>query len=328
MNETILISVCACNEKDLHQTVKSALVAAEHPDNLYFDIVTHDFEHINHHLEGLSKNINHMAISYGGPLGVGKTRMYSQILSPKFQTYHLQIDAHMIFERGWDTRLITNYKNIQTKTNIEKVVISSYVAYWYEDCEGQPTLYNGHKINPYEYDYNPDIVNGKIEFRARHSKDHHRSVLAGRIEVDWDKHPNNFIEQHMIVGHYVFGPISMLDDVIQDPRFIFEGEELSYALRLWTRGYRIFSIKDTILLHKNKLGDHPDKKDWRLRENVPDKNKNDALWGSYTDSLIRLKKIVFGEILGYWGAPTMELLDEYQKAAGIDFKEYYSQIDL
>jgi hypothetical protein len=326
MSETILLTISACNERDLHQTIKSALISADVPENLYFDIITHDFYPIDHDLDNLTLNINHIKLSYGGPLGVGKARMYSQLIGDRKQNYHLQVDAHMIFEKHWDTDIVNNYKNILKVNNIDKAIISAYVPYWYGDAEDKPRLHNGDFIDPYNYIKTDTIYNGKIEFKPYDPNHFVKSVSAGPVSVDWSKHPNGFIEQYTIVGHYVFGPISMLEDVLPDPMLVFEGEELSYAIRLWTRGYRIFSIKDTLLLHKNKLGRDPDKKDWRTSTNVPDKSKNEQLWGNYHASLVRAKKIATGEILGYWGSPTKELLDDYQTKAGIDFKAYYFEI--
>jgi hypothetical protein len=44
-------------------------------------------------------------------------------------------------------------------------------------------------------------------------------------------------------------------------------------------------------------------------------------------SLERVKKVLSGEILGYWGAPSIEILAAYEEAVDFNFKKFYADIE-
>lgn len=132
----------------------------------------------------------------------------------------------------------------------------------------------------------------------------------------------NFFEHFNISSNYFFTIPKFIEDAMPDPLIMYAGEEVVAALRLWTRGYKMFTIKDLIVWHLNKNGI---------------KNPLDRLYNPGDIDLVqhyqhkdrknieRIIKILTGEMLGYWGAPSKELLEEYERANNLNFTDFYKK---
>ena len=134
----------------------------------------------------------------------------------------------------------------------------------------------------------------------------------------------DYLEHTGFSGHFVFTIASFITDVAPDPFIIFMGEEHTTALRAWTRGYRMYGIGDLILWHLNKdgLDDPEDRNNLEIEEDL----KRD-LGHRNMVSLERSRDILTGAIIGYWGAPSQVLLEEYEKASNFNFKDFYTRVD-
>jgi hypothetical protein len=96
-------------------------------------------------------------------------------------------------------------------------------------------------------------------------------------------------------------------------------------MRAWTRGYRIFSIKEDVLWTREMFHGRDIRNSWRSKADESPEGetpfKTKVVMGT-----LRNKDILTGKVLGVWGAPTLELLEEYEKAAGVDYKEFYKKM--
>ena len=102
------------------------------------------------------------------------------------------------------------------------------------------------------------------------------------------------------------------------------GDEITLALRLSTRGYKIFTIKSPIVWHLNKFHGDLYYKDRLMGSEVIGKERD--LYGQRSDkSLDRVKDILTGKIFGYWGAPSLEKLKEFEQKINLDFNKFYSE---
>jgi hypothetical protein len=108
-----------------------------------------------------------------------------------------------------------------------------------------------------------------------------------------------------------------------DPLIMFGGEEPTTALRAWSHGYRLFAIEDTVLWHLNK-NDIEFKDDSTFNPGVPHLTSHASLRTEW--SLERVKKILCGDITGYWGATSIDKLHEYEKKNNFNFVEFYNSI--
>jgi hypothetical protein len=326
MSKTIYVSIAACNEKDLYQTVLSAINNAAHPDKLHFGIVSHSFTRELQDLSSINGNIRCLYVSYPGPTGVGLPRLIASTLNNKSQDFYFQIDAHMIFENNWDVDLIASYNEI--KESFEKPIITTYGPWWYEDdggCIRIPT-HPDLQIDPYDFKGIEGVSTGGLKIGDFASNLFRRHIPIDGSQTPWSELTVDYNQHLLVAGGFFFTDMAFVSEVLPDPHIVFGGEEPTIALRAWTRGYRFFNIKKPICWHKNKLGDNPDKNDWRTSSNSPDLGTFSLFVENDLHSLRRVKDIFLGKLLGYWGAPSIESLNAYEEALGVRFADYYDQV--
>lgn len=180
-------------------------------------------------------------------------------------------------------------------------------------------------------------------------KQNHRSVFNSKAEAvewmqdmnlkEWEPVPQHYgssvsleqtgnkpyAEHTIVTAHFIFSIGDFVKDIAPDPNIMFMGEEHTTALRAWTRGYRIYGLQDILLWHLNKDRNHdPDDrisfipKELHYRDHYTNKNRL---------SLDRTRKILTGELIGYWGSPNKKLLSDFEKASNFSFKEFYERVD-
>ena len=320
MNEKIFITISSCNEKDLRQTVLSAIKNAFNPDRLYFGILDHSLGNIKNDISDI-KNVTYAKVEYDGPLGVGLPRLFASMLNDRSCDFYMQVDAHMLFEKMWDVDIINEYSKISN--NYNKPIISTYVPFWYEDENNikKLSLDNNIVVDPYNF-----YGVGEVDNLALKVDDYSKNLFRRHIpiqgtQVDWGN--KTYHEHFLTSGHFLFSDFNFLLEVIPDPLITWGGEEPIIGLRAWTRGYNIFTIKKPIVWHKNKLGEIKDKDDWRDVLNSKDKDAYEMLQKNIKMSYKRIKDIFLGDYIGYWGASSLDKLKEFEYNLNVSFSEYY-----
>lgn len=303
--KTIFVSISAYNEPDLLNTINSCLDNAKYPERINIGVWNH-VNNMDHTIIDL-KNVKIIYSEYKTMLGVGPSRMNAMSLYDG-EDYFFQIDAHMLFDKDWDEKIISNFKNI--KLNYDKPIISTYTPWWSKNEDGSINYYspeNNSVCSPMEYD--KAIL---TEFFPKQKT----------YTVDWTK--ADYYEHYGISAHFLFTEKDFVYEVAPDPYIMFSGEEPTTAIRAWTRGYRIFAIRPAIAWHKNKfhgVNHNLDRLTYHgdpfLHEHYKRKDRI---------ALKRTRDILTGKLLGYWGAASIELLNEYESYAKIDFKEFYKKI--
>ena len=313
-NQEILISIGSCDtSKDLKRTIESAFYNANNPKNLYFSIFWHPL--FDDHLEIKNiENINIMKSDYKSTMQIGLSRFNATLIPSKNTQYFLQIDSHMIFEKNWDVDLISSYKKLQ-KIN-KKIIISGYVPWWYEKNN---IIYSGTT--------NKQIVNINNFYEEKNIN------RCSPMEISLEDYPKakgkeiieniDNIEHYLISGHFFFLEKNFIYELMPDPLMTHGPDEVLLGMRASTRNYKIFAIKNSICWHKNKNNEDM-KIDWRYPNNRKDKYKN-YLFETYTKNFCfaRTKNILTGKEMGYWGAPSLKKLKEYEKMCNVNFKEFY-----
>lgn len=298
--DTIFIGIAAMNEVDVVQTIENALDMAKYPENLSFGVWNHNT--FGEDLAYQHPQVRVVNVHYPISLGLGVARSSVSALYGG-ETYYYQIDAHMLFQKNWDDLLISAHKKLEEVT--PKPIISYFGQVWWTDDDGA--------IHGYNQD--ADVIGMPITY----SPDHRSFGLPINIgDPDgadmWRSTDDDFLEHHNIQGGFVFTKAEFLWEVGYDPQLMFFGEELLLAMRAWTRGYRIFVLKQPIQWHKDRWGSkkHPQERDLVENEQRPPKTPEAAVWDLRQQQSMRRTQAIFrGEILGHWGAPSKELLDEY-----------------
>lgn len=303
-DKKIFLAIIAYNEPDINQTISNCLENAEHPERISFGVWNH-YNNEKIIVESFP-NCRTVNLEYGSLLGVGLPRLSVMSLYDE-EDYILQIDAHMLFDKNWDTKILSRYKEI--KAHYPDPVITTYTGWWSRLEDGTITNYSP------ENDYKCIKIKIFPELRGNNP---HQDADA----VDWT---DKSFEQHFGFGAaFVFAEPKFFKEILPDPKIMFAGEETTIALRAWTRGYRLFAIPESIVWHKNKGDGVLYKYDrWKTA------GEEDLASHFYRKTKIseeRVQNILTGNITGYWGAPSTAALAAYEKASGVSFKEIYKHV--
>lgn len=308
--QKIFIAITAFNDNFIKMTVDSALEKAKFPKRISFGIFEHRIDNNFFNFENYNREkLKHIKLNYEAMLGLGASRSMPFSLYNE-EDFIFQIDAHMIFEKNWDEIIIKKFLEIQNDIKHNKIIISD-----------RPNWWNFKEDNSIFFSKQERSENEMDTMILQNKNAGGYPLIYGEVKKIDDK---KYFEHSLFSAHYVFSTPSFFQEIYLDPLITFGGEEHTMALRAWTRGYRLFNIKNNIIWHYNK-------------SNI--KDLNDRLFNPGNPifvkhynrkrqiSLKRVKKILTGEILGYWGAPDLNLLKEYERKIDFDFKKFYSDIE-
>jgi hypothetical protein len=316
MSETILISINSWQEKDLLQTMTSALLSADAPENVRFSVFNEGFKFKDIDFSSLNSKVFYINAESSELFGMGLSRLIASTINDRDYDFHLQIDAHMFFEKSWDTYLKDQYNQLSKK--YENPIITAYTPWW-EEQDGRPHLFGTSLIDPKNYSVPDDLYGNSLDINQ---KDIRVSPALIGTTIDWSKEEFEYKEHYMISAHFMFSSPKLHRDIIADPFITWGGDEPVYALRASTRGWQMFTVKRPLLCHKNKWKSvegknvlyQPD--DWRSGTSGT-YNKNNL----HSDKF--MLDLFLGRYFGYWGAPDMDSLKEYESKIKITFKDYY-----
>lgn len=328
-NNSIFINIAAYNEDDLVDTVNSALTKAAYPENIFIGIL---MQYPDKNFPDLSmyKNVKTKKNDSLVGLGLGMARGIASEFYDN-EEFYLQIDAHTVFKQDWDTTLIKNYINL--KEIAEKPIISSYVPYYYKNASTgeKVTMANNQDWDGNYLSWSLVPKNNKNALGMSDIDTYNRFVYGieallspAAKSVDFSK--KWYEEQYLISGHFLFTSSSFIKEIKYDPVLAYH-EENVIAMNAWTRGYRIFTIMDHVLWTRGLSGDFLDvPNSWRQSYRVKDES-GICFMDKVVAGTLRNKQILTGKILGEYGSPTQDLLDEYCKLSGIDYNKFYQDLD-
>lgn len=348
---TIFVTIAACQEYFIEHTIKSAMNLAAYPDRVYFGVFNNildkektlmDKEFFNN-----TPNILYVELLSNVPMGVGFGRMNASLLSTQNHDYVLQIDAHTVFTKGWDLKLIENFSNISKEIDSDKLVLTAIPrGNLYYNTENRDILMsnddvfvknNINKIDIYNNNYHEFVdldepyYNAKpqITFSGWQGKNFTESMVG--FPVTYGVHESdegNYCEVNCIHASLVFYKHKMLREIMHDPEDQFHGDQTNYGLRLLSRGYKIFSIKQPLLLTLDKYdtnaiegSEEPKLIDnewnWRSSRKVLEPGRRYAV-KMQNLAMSNYNDIFNGNYIGYWGAPDQESLKTAKKVMGFD----------
>jgi hypothetical protein len=327
--QSIFISIASCKELFLVQTIKSAMANASNPDDVYFGIcnmVIDEEDFLDDPIFKLS-NINVVETKHSSPLGIGIGRMLSSLMADREHKYHLQVDAHTLFVKGWDDILKKQYQELLEFC--EKPIISTSPKEWYH-TENEEIFINSPKDiisleNFNANEKNPTLIFSNNKNALTESMRHQnlKNNIVGFVEgcdAKW-KEEENFKEHGLMFGSFAFYDFSFLNELINDPSVCWAGDQTNLSVRAGTRGYRMFTVKKATVFTKNKFDDNRKLLygyDWRRSQ--PSK-VHQYLNAKAKKQLI---KILSGEYIGFWGASDKESMDKYESSLGFKFLDNFA----
>jgi len=305
---SIFVSIASYRDSEICPTLDSLFANAKHPDRVFVGaVLQNDGTYDRDNVRLTQKYANHsnvrcLELAAKHALGPCYARSLAQSLH-RGETYFLQIDSHMRFRRNWDDYLIglwqqTSQENGGASHHDGKVVLTAYPA-GYELPNKIPNEERGILLVPWKFD-----ENGMLRQRGRLLK-----------TEDSTEHPLA-IPCHLYAAGFNFGPASMIRDVPYDPKldFLFFGEELSMAVRLYTHGYDLYAPPVSVLYHLWSRAHRPTLQS--SPSSVPPEQIEEKKVGS--------RKIVQQQLLGQSPAGTYGLGDkrsaeDFAKALKVDF---------
>lgn len=336
--QTIFVSIASCREPFLIEVIKNCLLSADNPKRIYFGIFDTICDESDLKLTQLQEtfnrfeintkekfdfrsNIIYMPIHSVQPLGIGFSRANASLLYNKNHDFLLQIDAQVLFEKGWDQKIINNYYNIKEKYNNDKIILSvPPLRIIYKENNFYIASYGNHILIDDINNFNEDqkffnsglkILNGTPPYIYGENK-------------KWDN--DLFYETSLIHACTMFSKFNLCREIMHDPRDSFHGDQLNYSMRVLSRGWQIFAFKNPTFLciDKNEIYDFNSLKDVNFRYIESDlKIIKDNFMFEYKKYLVSNEQVtrenIFsGKEFGYWGAPDKESLIYAKKKMGIE----------
>ena len=296
---TIFISIASYQDPLLLETLCSAYENAKYKNNLRFGVC----EQAEVGIDLLSINFKDQ-IEYEllHPV-MAKGPCWARARVQKFfrnEEYYLQIDSHTIFSKNWDSILL-NYHAWIDENQENSFVITGY-----------PRAFKPNKgLTSFELNTRYKETLG-ITFREKRIfEDGHysmqRSFPAGTDAP---------VKGLLIAGGFIFARSFFIEEIPYDPEFYFHGEELSVALRLYTKMWDVVHIPRVPIFHlytdvNNLLRklhwDPEDEKDRILKWTELDKKSKE-----------RLANLVHNKLDSPFGLGSSRTIDSFSEKSGLD----------
>lgn len=286
----ILVLIASYRDSELPKTISNALAQAAYPEHVRFAIC-HQFDEdtdgsLSPWRDDPRFSIDQVPFNESRGCCWARARTFNLYDD---EPYVLQIDAHSRFAARWDVRYIEMLESIDT----DKPVLTCYPPSYTIDDDGTD-----------HYDADAGIQRLVLD-RLRYDL-----TTRQRTEVVSDATapgPSAFL-----AAGQVFTRGSFCTDVPYDPEIYFAGEEISLAVRAFTRGYDLFYPNENLIWHRYGHGerlhwdDHPE--------------EQHAL---HAVALERLETLLTGDndALGRFGLGSERSLADFETMAGLDFSE-------
>lgn len=227
------------------------------------------------------------------------------------EEWYLQIDTHSRFIADWDIKAIEDWHRAQN----DRAVLSTYPA-----SVGQE-----HDVHSVPVICASVFQPKGVSFIMRHSN---------RARV---KNPKAPILTPFWAGGFAFGKAQALRDVPFDPHapYVFDGEEFSSGVRLFTHGYDVYAPSIPLLFHLYDSGKDKSSKpkywqfEWALRYPVQQRSLR-RLWAmlGVSPASIGLPPDFDATQLRKYGIGTARTLQQYAEWIGVDFSRPEGSADL
>lgn len=294
---TIFVQIASYRDPELENTVRDMISNADRPEKLRFGIARQFREE-----DGFDKleefrndsRFRILDIPYEESNGACWARHLIQQLY-KNETYTLQIDSHMRFEKGWDTTLIDMIDQLQEDGH-EKPLLTGYVSSF--DPDNDPA---GRARDPWQMAFDRFIPEGAVFFLPE--------TIPNWTEL------TKPVPARFYSAHFCFTLGQFSKEVQHDPEYYFHGEEISISARAYTHGYDLFHPHKVVVYHeytrKGRTKQWDDDKKWVEKNNHSHK-RNRQLFGMDGEEMVDLGQFGFGSV---------RTLRDYEKYSGLLFSK-------
>jgi hypothetical protein len=291
---TIFVQIASFRDPQLLPTLNDMIKQAKHPENLRVGICNQinlddEFNIDNYQTDPRFRIENVLDTDSEGVCWA--RHMVQQMYSG--ETYTLQIDSHMRFEKNWDVEMIQMIKDLQDK-GYKKPLLTGYVSSF--DPDNDP---KGRIQEPWRMAFDRFTPEGCVFFLPE--------TIPGWKDL---KEP---IPARFYSAHFCFTLGEFATEVQHDPNYYFHGEEISIAVRAYTYGYDLFHPHKVLIWHeytrKGRTKHWDVDKTWYMKNDISHKRNRELLG---VDG-----EVFSGDTSFYFG--TERTIKDYEKYAGIKF---------
>lgn len=296
--DTIFVQIASYRDPQLVPTLDDLFAKADYPDNLRVTVAWQTSKEDTWDTLDKFKNdtrVNILEIPYQESKGACWARNTIQ-QHYNNEKYTFQLDSHHRFVEGWDTLLINMLRSLQSQ-GIPKPLLTSYISSF--DPENDP---EGRVLEPWKMDFDRFTPEGVVFFLP--------STISNY------KHLSQPVSARFYSAHFAFTVGEFAKEVQHDPEFYFHGEEISIAVRAYTHGYDLYHPHKTVAWHeytrKGRTKHWDDSKTWSETNRFTHKR---------VKQLLGIDGEKMTDDFGIYGLGTKRTLAEYEKYAGIRFKD-------
>ncbi len=300
--ETIFVQIPSYRDPECHLTLRSLFEKAARPERISVGICwQYDPEEDAHFLKAIYPYPERVRIKHYHPLaskGSGWACNEANALW-EGETYTLQVHAHMRFEQNWDDYLIQNYKQCEG----DKKLVTFFPPYYHPPLDelAPPEQRNRRiRVNYLGTENDPQMV-------------HLTRALMSRRDPRRGIYPSPFV-----IFNFIFAESGLFKTLPFDPHIYFWGEELAYAVRLWTHGYTIFQLPQPVAYHQWHNRRTPGMKEYKVED-----NPNNIRSLKRLRHLLGLEESYDPEVieeLEHYALGHVRALEDFWKYSGVDLK--------
>lgn len=296
---SIFVSIVGYRDTELPKTVRNLIDNADDKESIFVGIVSQDLTKRHPSFPEL-KNIRQVNVAAKDSRGVGFARKIAMELYND-EDFFFQVDSHMRFAKGWDTKLKNMLKVAQTIAKTKKVILSQF-----------PAPYVIHTNNKDFFPKDDKLFWSECSWSA--VKNHHSGAWgAERRKMEDLSVPH---KSHTVLAGLMFAPGRIVKEIPYDERICFMGEELCFAIRAYTRHWEIYAPNEMIAWH------------YYERRNLPkiwlDSTQERRWYALEKISAEVQKNVLLGREQGTFGIEDYDRYVEYQDMIGINFHEFYN----
>ena len=221
----IFVNIASYRDPECQWTVKDLFEKAAHPERIFVGICwQYDMAQDAHCFEVNTRpeQVRVFPVDWREAEGVCWARHQAQQLW-EGEEYTLMIDSHMRFVPGWDEMMIGE---LAVCDSPKPVLSCSPVPY-------TPPNNLSPRMNPTVRRVKPFMPDGNIRCQGE----------------SLDRPPPKPLRGAFLVANFIFSRSEITPQVPYDPFLYFDQEEITYAARLYTHGWDIFSPRRQFLYH-------------------------------------------------------------------------------
>jgi len=309
----ILVSMVAYRERHLEKSVRSCYENADHPEDLFFSIVSEQYyDDLHADLSFIPpEQIEYKKYDLSEYRGVLWSR--AKTMENDFNYDYILITCgHNLFAKSWDLISLVELNKAKSKTTDGKALLAF--------------------CGP-EYEYNEDGSHKIENISTQNTVNKYHKKMDTDFYVPGHGFPtivtvpddNDVYECVYLQFSYIFGDKKYIQELPFEADINYHAEEIYVTVKTWCAGWRIFATAKKLYFHDTHKKYPEDNFEPRPSTHRPwlDMNKN-AFWKQSDESMIKLNLLLSGN-----GGIELDKVLEYCDFSGLNKKwcEYIPNID-